>query len=128
MKPDDYVTLKDKLAEKDEIISRLCERVTALERKLEPAPTPPAFVPGPRGPTTTELAMSRPAMSREAMQRCVDATPNDLMLQIRSDRAASAPASLAVKPGALTPAPDPNPKWIDRSGWREAVPLRKWRS
>jgi hypothetical protein len=37
------------------------------------------------------------------------------------------PSSIVVKPAAA-PVADPNPNQKNTSGWREAVPLRKWRS
>ena len=52
----------------NEKIAALEARIEELERKAKP-PEPPNFETlGPRGLTTTELAMSRASLSREAMR------------------------------------------------------------
>src|SRR5262249_10265732 len=48
-------------------LEALKARIEELERKANP-PEPPKFE-GTRGPTTTELAMSRASLSREAMEK-----------------------------------------------------------
>jgi hypothetical protein len=55
------------MTDKDELAA-LRQRVEELERKANP-PAPPKFEGGPRGLTTTELAMSRASLSREAMEK-----------------------------------------------------------
>jgi hypothetical protein len=58
----------------------------------------------------------------------VKATPNELLRQVARDRHVAQPTGMAVEPAANTRVPDPNPNEVNRTGWREAVPLRKWRS
>jgi hypothetical protein len=83
------------ISKRDEIIFKLCERVSALERRLDPPAQPVEPVrPLPAVGATERIAMANMRMSREVMQPMLDATPNDLMLQIRSDKRAEAPTSV----------------------------------
>jgi hypothetical protein len=98
-------------------------RIEELERKANP-PAPPKFESGERGPTTTELAMSRASISREAMQKLVEAVPDAEVRGILRDGRASqnlrplAEANARPRPAATgweAPlSPPPGSSLIDR--------------
>ena len=92
-------------------IATLTEKVAELEAKAKPKP---AFVPGPVGPTTTELAMSRLSMPPSALADMVKVTGSDLMRDLRADARHSA---------TLRPLGGEAPARERGSGWRDAVPL-----
>jgi hypothetical protein len=98
-------------------LAALRARVAELEARTNP-PAPPKFEAGPRGSTTTELALSRASLSREAMAKMVEAVPDAMVRQIVNGNRATA---------TLNPLPQPNttPRVTEqnRSGWREAQPL-----
>jgi hypothetical protein len=100
--------------ELEALVAKLSEKVADLERRVKP-PEPKPFVPGPVGPTTTDLAIGRLSMSPEAqaeMVRVVDA--GDLMRDLRSD--ARRTTTLAPLGGDRAPKPR-------GSGWRNPAPL-----
>jgi hypothetical protein len=101
---DDIETLKTQIA-------TLTEKVADLEAKAKPKP---AFVPGPVGPTTSELAMSRLSMPASALAEMLKATPDELMRDIAGDaRRQSTLSSLGGEP----------PVRQRGSGWSESIPL-----
>jgi len=68
--------MTDKLEDE---LAALRARVAELEARVEARanpPAPPKFEAVASGPTTTELAMSRASLSREAMRAMVDAVPD----------------------------------------------------
>jgi hypothetical protein len=65
-------------------LAALRAEVEELKRAANP-PAPPKFEAGPRGPTTTELAMSRASLSREAMRAMVEAVPDSEVAGILRD-------------------------------------------
>jgi hypothetical protein len=79
------------VTDKDELAA-LKARIEDLERKANP-PEPPKFDGGPRGPTTTELAMSRMAMPPQAMRVMIECVDDAAMAGIRRD--GRAPQNLA---------------------------------
>ncbi len=93
-----------------------------LERRAKAA-QPAPFDPGPRVPTTTELALGRLKMSAEVMQPMLDATPDAMLRDIARDRHASAPRS-AIPPREGVPPTDLEPKQVNTSGWRNPRPLK----
>ena len=99
-------------------LAALRARIEELERKAKP-PEPPNFETlVPRGPTTTELAMSRASLSREAMRKMVEAVPDGEVRGILRDGRATQ---------NLAPLADANarPRVAQeyRSGWANEVPL-----
>jgi hypothetical protein len=82
----------------------------------------------PSGPGTTEFALGRLRMSKEAMQQMLDAVPDSLIREVAQDRAATGPSGMGPPEPAADTRPDPNPNQVNRTGWRDAVPLSKWRS
>jgi hypothetical protein len=65
-------------------IGRVAELEARVEARANP-PAPPKFEVGERGPTTTELAMSRASLSREAMRVMVEAVPDSEVAGILRD-------------------------------------------
>jgi hypothetical protein len=101
------------VTEKDELAA-LKARIEDLERKANP-PEPPKFDGGPRGPTTTELAVSRLGMSPQMMRNHVRAVGDDAVSGIvRDGRAGQVLAPLAAE-GRVSPRLP--------SGPREPTPL-----
>ena len=95
-------------------LEALKQRVEELERKANPE-SPPKFDAGPRGPTTTELAMRGMAMPREAMRVMIEAVGDDALRGIvRDGRAGQVLAPLAAE-GRVSPRLP--------SGPREPTPL-----
>jgi hypothetical protein len=95
-------------------LEALRQRVEELERKANP-PEPPKFEPGPRGLSTTELAMSRMSMPPQAMRVMIEAIPDAAVAGIvRDGRATQNLAPLAAE-GRVSPRLP--------SGMREPTPL-----
>jgi hypothetical protein len=96
-------------------IEELKAEIAQLRAEVEKAnpPTPPKFEPGPRGPTTTDLAMSRASLSPEAMAKMAIPGVRDIFRDAR--------ATQNLRPLAS----DVRPRVADenRSGWRDAQPL-----
>jgi hypothetical protein len=99
-------------------LAALRKRVEELEGRAKP-PTPVDLKGGGvRGPTTTELAISRLGMSREVLADHVKAVGGVVVREIVGDGGAAA----TLKPLGGT---NPSPRVADenRSGWRTAQPL-----
>jgi hypothetical protein len=82
-------------------IAALEARIEELERKAKPPEQPNFNTLGPRGPTTSELAMSRMGMSPQAMRAMVDAVPDSAVAGILRDGRAIqnlAPLASDVRP------------------------------
>jgi hypothetical protein len=82
-------------------IAALEARIEELERKAKPPEQPNFETLGPRGPTTTELAMSRMGMSPQAMRAMVDAVGDGAVAGILRDGRAIqnlAPLASDVRP------------------------------
>jgi hypothetical protein len=95
-------------------LAALRARVAELEARANP-PAPPKFEAGERGPTTTELALSRASLSREAMRAMVDAVPDaEVRGILRDGRATQNLAPLAS---------DTRPRLASGTGWANEVPL-----
>jgi hypothetical protein len=78
-------------------IAALEAEMAELRAKVDP-PEPPKFEPGPRGPTTTELAMSKMSMPPQAMRVMIEAVGDDAMRGIvRDGRAGQVLAPLAAE-------------------------------
>jgi hypothetical protein len=99
-------------------IAELRERLAKLEDRANPKPPPKFDAGGPRGPTTTELAISRLGMSREVMADHVRAVGGVVVREIVGDGGAAA----TLKPLAGTN-PTPTVAQENRSGWRDPGPL-----
>jgi hypothetical protein len=88
----------------------LSERIAKLEEAAKP--------PKPSEPWTWQKPDPTEGMSmpRSAMQAMIDAVPESLMRELRSD---------ARRPNPVTggPAPPPTPQGPRGSGWREAAPI-----
>jgi hypothetical protein len=91
-------------------LQELKKRVAELEDAAKPKEP---FVPGPRFQFDPTAGASMP---RSAMKAMIDAVPDALMRDLRSD---------AMKPNPVTggPNPQPQPQVRRGSGWRDEVPL-----
>jgi hypothetical protein len=75
------------MTDKDEIAALKAEFAALkeeLERRANP-PEPPKFDGGPRGPTTTEIAMARMAMPPQAMRVMIECVDDAAMAGILRD-------------------------------------------
>jgi hypothetical protein len=93
-------------------IAALEARVAELEARANP-PAPPKFEAGPSGPSTTDLAMSRVSMSREAMAKMAIPGVRDIFRDAR--------ATQNLRP--LASDARPRVAQENRSGWANEVPL-----
>jgi hypothetical protein len=116
--------LQAQIAALTEQVGALTEQVRELQRKLEPAAQPTPFVAGPPTPGTEQIAMRNLRMSAEAVQRMVEATPDELLRQVREDRHATAPASVIPDRDVGTGVVDPNPNERNLTGWRNPAKLK----
>jgi hypothetical protein len=98
-------------------IAKLEAELAELKRANKP-PAPLNFDAGPRGPTTSELAISRLGMSREVLADHVRAVGGVTVRQLVGDGGATA----TLKPLAGANA-RPSVAQENRSGWRNAAPL-----
>jgi hypothetical protein len=108
-------------AELEAKVAALTEKLAELEQRVpKPAEPAKAFVPGPRGPSTSELAMANVSMPASAMDDLVRAVPDGLMRDVAGDaHRNSALRSLGAEPapkprgsGCLEPAPLSNPPGV----------------
>jgi hypothetical protein len=97
-------------------VAALKAKVEELERKAKP-PAPLKFDAGPRGPTTTEIAINRLGMSPEVHAEFARTVPTGTVREIVNDGRAPTLASATTKP-TVAPVSAQN-----TSGWREATPL-----
>jgi hypothetical protein len=95
-------------------LEALKARIEELERKAKPPEPAKPFVPGPMGPTTTELAMSRMSMPPSALAEVLKATPDGLMRDIMSD---------ARRNSTLSPLGGEAPARERGTGWQTAQSL-----
>ena len=129
MKPDKAIELEERLLAMAKIVEAQQAEIDALKAATAPKPAQAPFVPGPRGPTTTELALAlltKTPHSPELMQSYREAAPEAEMRGIRSERHATEPVSQARLPSDAKPPAADEPE-VNRSGWREARPIAKWR-
>jgi hypothetical protein len=92
-------------------LDELKKRIEELEKAAKPLEP---FVPGPRFQFDPTANASMPASAMKAM---IDAVPDRLMNELRSD---------ALKPNPITGGPNPQPQTraVQRgSGWRDEVPI-----
>jgi hypothetical protein len=95
-------------------LEALRARVAELEARANP-PAPPNFnTLGPSGPTTTELAMSRASLSREAMEKMAIPGVRDIFRDARATQNLRPLADANARPRVAQE---------NRSGWANEVPL-----
>ena len=97
----------------DELKAEIAQLRAEVERANPPAP--PKFELGERGPTTTELAMSRMAMPPQAMRVMIEAVGDDAVSGIVRDGRAPQNLSPLAAEGTVRPRLP--------SGMREPTPL-----
>jgi hypothetical protein len=98
-------------------IDELKAEIAQLRAEVERAKpqVPPKFETlGPSGPTTTDLAMSRVSMSREAMEKMAIPGVRDIFRDARATQNLAPLADAAARPRVAQE---------DRSGWRTAQAL-----
>ena len=98
----------------DELKAEIAQLRAEVERANPPAP--PKFELGERGPTTTELAMSRASLSREAMEKMAIPGVRDIFRDARATQNLAPLADANARPMVA-------PEFVNRSGWRDPGPL-----
>jgi hypothetical protein len=92
-------------------------RIEELERKANPPAAPRFETQGPRGPTPTELAMSRASLSPEVMAEFVKAIPTEMVRGIVKSGGVG-----VLQSAGGTPTPT-RVSAQNTSGWRDPGPL-----
>jgi hypothetical protein len=110
------------MSKTDDEVAALRAEVADLKARVEaranpPAP-PPRFEAGPRGPTTSELAISRVGMSPETKREFASAVPTGVVRQIVGDGPVGKLAPAGAEGNAR-----PSVAQLNTSGWRTAQPL-----
>jgi hypothetical protein len=100
----------------NEKIAALEARIAELEARANP-PAPPKFEAGERGPTTTDLAMSRISMSPEVMAEMARAVGSETIRGIVKSGGVG-----VLQSTATTPTPT-RVSVQNTSGWRDPGPL-----